>query len=475
MLGQNAGCSPNASFESSPNFKIEFDAEPHLFDGSGDWLSCGFGKTDNSNLSPISPSGLGAVFFTHKGFQLFEGEKLLGTSWEVPTNGPFHVTITASTADFDNGDPAYCSVFINGKPMPIVANTTTYSYNLGDGFVKNYVTLFSSNGAGNQPSLVDNFSIKEGKGVVTVHPWTGDNDSMIIDDSDVEYTHLVNLSGDDVTINQHDFIGTGILTNQGFENGDPHYTTSTWALIDAISSLIAWIPETPLVPNLTGGSSTLGRFGVVGVGSPAIMLSGLTPNSSNTLYIYSFAHDVGSEITFPSSFGGGVDLIDVDQYGQNNGIIIQYDYIADKNGRFTVAAVPEIEHLRFFICGFANIETGVQVPKLDVDSMLCFGLSGLQTLPLGIANIGGGIVDGTISGLEDPFSLSSNSYFAVPGTNSDVSVTFSPTDERDYTNVITLTGNGGTAEVTLTGSGIPEPCLFIIYNLLFIIYYLKRK
>ena len=470
MLGQNAGCSPNASFESSPNFKIEFDAEPHLFDGSGDWLSCAFGKENNSNLSPISPSGLGAVFFTHSAFQLFEGEKLLGTSWNVPTNEPFHVTITGSSDSIGESDPAYCSVFINGMPITILNDSiSTYSHTMVSGFVKNYITLFSSNGASNQPSLVDNFSVKQAPGVVTVHPWTDDSDSLIIDDSSVKYTHLVNLSGDDVTINQHQFIGTGILTNQGFNNGDPHYTTSTWALVDAGDYLVAWTPDPPTpipVPNLSGGSSTLGQFGVIGIGSPAVVLSGLTPNSSNTIYIYSFSHDTGSEIIFPSSCGGTVEKIDVDQYGSLNGIIIQYDYIADEDGNFSIAAVPEMSHLRFFICGFANRETGVSEPQLYVDNLLAFGETPLKTLPLEIANIGGGIVDGTISGILSPFSLATNLYYAVPGTNDSISVTFSPTEERDYTNIITLTGNGGTAEVTLIGSGIPEPGIIWIAGLL---------
>ncbi len=476
MLGQNAGCSPNTSFESSDKFNIEFDVELHNFDTSSDWLSLALGKDGQSSLLPDSESGLAAVFGADGTFKFYNGATLLHSEANaVPTAQELHVLVTASTDEFGEGEDAYCSVFVNGTPIPNSFNgNNKYAYTLAGGFDNNYVTMYNYNNAGTLPSLVDNLKISHAPtNVVTVHPWTGDTDSLI--DPIKEYTHLVNISGDDVTLNGHEFIGTGILTNQGFGNGDPHYTTSTWALIDAANYLVAWVPEPPPSPNLTGSSFGLGQFGVIGLGSPAVVLSGLTPNSSNTLYLYSWAREDSTEITFPSSYGGAVETIDVDQYGQLNGIIIQYDYIADENGIFTVTMVPDIDHMRYFISGFANIETGMQVPQIDVDSMLCFGETALNILPLEIANIGGGIVDGTISGIEEPFSLSTNWYYAVPGTNADVFVTFSSTEERDYTNTITLTGNGGTTEVTLTGSGIPEPYLFIIYYLSFIIYYLRKK
>ena len=463
LLGQNSGCSPLMSFESSDKFNIEFDVKLHNFDGSADWLSLSLGNENQSSILPDDTTGLGALFLADGTFQFYAGTTLLHTQANaIPAAQEFHVFITTSTDEFGEGDPAYCSVFVNGTPIQNSVNVNNkYAYTLANGFAKNYVNIYNNNYIGTSPSLIDNFVISYAPtNVVTVHPWTGDADSLI--DETKEYTHLVNIDGEDVTINTHTFIGTGILTNQGFNNGDPNITTSTWALIDASNYMNFW-PDT-VSPNLPGSSLELGRFGAIGAGSPALVLSGLTPNSSNTLYLYSWARETGSEITFPSSYGGAVDSIDVDQYGQGNGIIIQYDYIADANGKFTVAAVPEIDNLRFFICGFANRETGSQNPEIDVDNMLAFGedIENPKSLPMEIANIGGGIVSGIITGIEEPFSLSTNIYYAVPGTNDIISVTFTPTAEGVYTNVITLSGNGGAAEITLIGSGIPEPCLFII-------------
>ena len=49
-LAPNSGCSPNNSFQAASNFKIEFDVNVHNSDGSVDWVSCSFGKDDNSDM-----------------------------------------------------------------------------------------------------------------------------------------------------------------------------------------------------------------------------------------------------------------------------------------------------------------------------------------------------------------------------------------------------------------------------------------
>jgi len=364
LLGQNSGCSPDMSFENSGNFMIEFDAEPHLFDGSGDWLSCSFGKDDQSSLSPISSSGLGAVFFTHKGFQLFAGETLIGTSWNVPTNNAFHVAITASTEGFDDSDPAICSVFINNLPMTIgEGDSRNFSYELLTGFVKNYVTLYSFNGSGSQPSLVDNFSVKETSAKLTVHEWT-DNASSQIDPVE-EYTHLVNLNGDDVEINGHTFIGTGFLTNCSpqpfcaYPNGAPEITKTNWAIVTS-ADWLGFYNLSASNSQISGTSEELAKhFVLSGRGSEAIQLFGLTPYSSNTMFVYSQAFENGNrDAYFTSTAGNVIDIVNMDEYGVGGGIIVQYDYIASKEGEFTLA-INGAETHSYHVSGFANIETGI--------------------------------------------------------------------------------------------------------------------
>jgi len=246
-------------------------------------------------------------------------------------------------------------------------------------------------------------------------------------------------------------------------------TTNGWTITDPYA-WVAFRTET-VSSSLSGGSGEIGEYGVIGAATIAVTLHGLTPNSSNTLYLYTQVR-VGSDLTdilFQNSYFGGGDFIDVDQFGEASGMIIQIDYVADENGKIIVMASPEDFDNRFFLCGLANIETAASEPEINVDCSLDFSevvIAGNKSLPIEIRNIGGGEVDGTVSGYAAPFSLATNSYYAVPATNDSISVTFSPDEGIAYTNVITLTGNGGTAQVTLYGTGVPEPGIIWIVGLL---------
>ena len=61
----------------------------------------------------------------------------------------------------------------------------------------------------------------------------------------------------------------------------------------------------------------------------------------------------------------------------------------------------------------------------------------------------------------------------VPGTSSTFKIIFDPVESGTINGNISIANNDENPFVfAVTGEGIPEPCLFIIYNLLFIIYYL---
>ena len=476
----NSGCSPNNNFQASSNFKIEFDVNLHNLDGSVDWLSCAFGKDENSDLWPVSDSGLATLFAANSGFQMFDGENQIATFSAVPTNKQLHVLITANTLAYDEEDPVYCSIFVDGVPQnvgnPDVDNHHMFYYTkLGD-FNKNYVTFFNFNSAGSTtPSLIDNFKITASPtNYITFHQWTGDSDSMI--DETKTYTHLANFNGPDVEINTKTFIGTGIITNN-----DVSYegmTTNGWTITDPY----AWVAfRTETVSSLlSGGSGEIGEYGVIGAATIAVRLHGLTPNSSNTLYLYTQVRvgAAGTYTLFQNNYFGAGEFIDVDEFGDGSGMIIQVDYVADENGEIIVMASPESFNNRFYLCGLANIETAASEPEINVDCSLDFGevvIAGSKTLPIEIRNTGGGEVDGTISGYASPFSLATNNYYAVPAANDSVSVTFEPDEGIAYTNIITLTGNGGTAQVTLYGTGVPEPGIIWIVGLLELWIIWRRK
>ena len=98
-----------------------------------------------------------------------------------------------------------------------------------------------------------------------------------------------------------------------------------------------------------------------------------------------------------------------------------------------------------------------------------------SNLVLTVRNIGTAWFEGSVSNLMDP-PFSDNgfgTYSFVPGDQTNITFTFAPNLDGYYTNDITCTG-GGNINVKLIGTAVPEPCLFIIYYLSFIIYY-RRK
>lgn len=108
-------------------------------------------------------------------------------------------------------------------------------------------------------------------------------------------------------------------------------------------------------------------------------------------------------------------------------------------------------------------------PVISVPSTLDFGevvIGDSTNLPLPISNIGGGVLSGQITAVTAPFSVVGADSYAIPGGDSSMhTLSFAPGAEGVYTNIATLTGGGG-ATVTLIGTGIPEPALWVTALLL---------
>ncbi len=483
-LGQSSGSSPNHGFTESGNFNIKFDVKPDMLGGSADWASIAFGKSDQDSFFPVSSSGLANIFYSHGWMHTYSGENMVGNTFGIPIAEELHVMITVGTLDFEN-EPASFSTFINNQPV-IVDSTTLenlgmplYGYVRSGGFFNNYVTLYNNGAVSTEPSVFDNLSIYPAPDSVKTYQWTDDADSLV--NSSKTYTHKINLNGDDVTINDVTFHGTGF--NPGiYNNGDPMITTSTWALT-ASGPVVAFHDSPPGANLLTGSSHDLANFFAYPHGSFGFHLSGLEPYSSNIFYVYTIGFETGiREGWFSSSYGGAITKVNQDLYDLGGGIIITYDYVASEDGEFSVSITPANlstgSTACFHVSGFANVKTGEPNPKTVVDCIINFGevaVGDNKILPMEIENEGGGTVFGTITGDILPFSLDTNVYSATAATSDIINVEFEPDTESVYTNVISLIGNDGTTQVMLTGTGVPEPCLFIIYNLLFIIYYLKER
>jgi len=103
-------------------------------------------------------------------------------------------------------------------------------------------------------------------------------------------------------------------------------------------------------------------------------------------------------------------------------------------------------------------------PLISATNVLNFGEVGIgetTNLPLVIRNIGFGVLSGQITAVSAPFSIAGASEYAIPaGSTSVHTLTFQPSAEGSFTNLAILTGGGG-ATVTLLGTGIPEPALWL--------------
>jgi len=370
-LGQDSGASPNHSFTESPKFKIEFELKPHNLDGSADWCSIGVGKEDQSSFSPSSDSGFGNLFYANGTFQTYSGDTLVGDVTGLPTSEQLRVVISAQSEDFDY-EPATLAVFVNDMPMVVdsttlpVAGMTFYDYVRSGGFYdENYVTFFNNNDVSSSSSAIDNLIVMPAPKAVTTHQWTGDADSLI--DPNNDYTHKVNLNGDELTINGVTFEGTGYLTNV-FANGAPEMTKTNWA-ITASGNAVGFFTGEPESNFVTGISHDLAKHFAFPHGSFGFQLSDLTPYSSNTMYIYTVGFDpkgAGRIGQFASSYGGAITNIDMDLFDKGGGLIVQYDYIASRDGKFSLAISPGKRNPGdtpcFHVSAFANIETGVPEP-----------------------------------------------------------------------------------------------------------------
>jgi len=474
QLGVNSAVSPNYSFTDSGNFKIEFDVVPHDLNKTNEWVALCFGKSDQNDLFPVSPSGAGLVFFGHNGFNAFDGETLVGSSSSgVPNDVPLHIVLTASTVDFEN-EPLQYSAFANGIPMKVDNAKVGYIYNDTSGFDNNYISLYNYNYATTNKSLFDNLKIAKVENSVSATNWLTDSDMLPMNPS--KTTHAVNINGLSVNINGVDFIGTG--TNFGsYANGSAILNSNGWELIAAGGSVGFHNAQT--VTNLvTGNSKTLMEYFAYFSGAGALKLSDLTPYSTNVISLYSYGWGNpgdGRFIFFSSSSGGSITNIDQDSFGLGTGIIIRQSYVADKNGKCTFVFSPVII-AGFHLSGFSNEEISAPQAEIDVPQKLDFGeivVGNSTTLQLEIMNVGSGVVSGAISSVTAPFSLASDSYFATSETSDIINVTFSPSSEENYSETITLNGSGGNADVILTGTGVPEPVL-IYYLSLIILLFLKN-
>ena len=482
LSGAGASCSPNQSFVNYNNFKIEFDIEP-----GNEGTAISFGKS-SKNAPPSSPGGMGLVFYGNGRYDVYDNGSLLAVITNPAAIGVMHVLISVSTLDFEY-ESANVALFVNGQPLPLekywLNNTNSvppdwyeigwryrYIYNKGNGFGKNFISFYNFGGNG----VIDNLIIEGAKTNSSLYSWSDDSNSRINPDNN--YSHIVNLCSDtDVTVNSVLFSGAGKTSSVFVANGNPTLVGTNWAAIDSDGAFEQDYPWTVDDVTPPSGVANEGRQLLEDVlfdkyGDYYLELD-VTPGVSNVFTFY--RHAWLDDETFQTIANDGGAPKEFTYGAAGSGGIIEYKYLAPADGKFRIVVSPART-----ISAFSNYEiTNKIAPILKTIDSLDFGeiVQGeSKTLLLPVFNLTAGIVSGVFNGLSAPFSFSTvSNYFAKPESPDFVNITFSPLVDGDFSNIVSLTGSGGSTPVELKGAAIPEPCylLFIIYQLLFINY--RRK
>ena len=101
----------------------------------------------------------------------------------------------------------------------------------------------------------------------------------------------------------------------------------------------------------------------------------------------------------------------------------------------------------------------VSPPSLDFGRVL---LNDSATLSFQVANLGGSILTGSVTGSELFTINESPSLNLQPGQTGSVSVTFAPVDGGSFTNAVVFSSNGGNSTNVVTGYGVTPAQLYVV-------------
>jgi hypothetical protein len=166
--------------------------------------------------------------------------------------------------------------------------------------------------------------------------WSNNADSLISDAKN--YTHKINLnSSTAVIVNNVTFPANTSGTLSG----------SNWSLnSDNTNGSFGWI-QGMKGNNLSGSCSNLVENFCFenSAGNPnptSVDLTGLIPNKEYIFSVYSRGFEAGGRASlFTAADGGGRNIIAQNEFGQDNGQIVRYKYIADPGGTFSIILKPQ--------------------------------------------------------------------------------------------------------------------------------------
>ena len=192
-------------------------------------------------------------------------------------------------------------------------------------------------------------------GVVSISPWSTNSETGI--SSSKSYSHSINFGGnrnpayDGVTFNTVNRSGESI---DGSAYNFSLTSDSSFGAVGGIGSNLEDGFSSEIVNDMvypTGGAM-------------ALTLTGLVPNSSGRLTLYSIGWENGDRISL--IYGDDMEapglndsnyLVNQDEYGQGNGVLVYYDYIAPASGVLNIY-FQSVSGGSWHFYGFSNDFTG---------------------------------------------------------------------------------------------------------------------
>ena len=248
-------------------------------------------------------------------------------------NGPF---LEFST---DAGEPAVSA------QVTLVGGSNPYKY-VGFDFTatntSHVINIANTINSGDHTLLIDDVTIATSTGAWSFGPWQDDATSGV--DSAYLYTHAVNFASNAVAnINGVPFIPRefnieGRFSATGLDNGFGNRTPN----------------------NVTGNSAGLAKDFRYN-GNTGITLDNLKPNTQYVFTAYGIGFDVSDPraATFSSNLSSEKFTANLNQYGQGNGMRVNYTYTTDALGSPVTINYPSTGAGTFHTSGFSNREAAV--------------------------------------------------------------------------------------------------------------------
>lgn len=277
------------------------------------------------------------------------------TDLVVDTKYTVTAKVTARTGNvpslvFSTDVPGYDPVKLEVTPTGGTNPYKTVAFQFTATATSHLITLTNDRTTGDHTLVLDDVTIAASSTASSwdYSAWTGDGDSGI--DSQYVYTHAVNFAlNPPVTVNGVNFIGR--------EGGTP----GRFLLTDLNVGFGNRIPN-----NVTGDSATLAKDFRYNGANTGITLQNLKPNTEYVFTAYGLAFDAAG-VYRSSSFGSDIPgsdkfSVNLNHYGQGNGIKVTYTYTTDASGTPVVISYPTHGAGSWHTSAFSNREAVASSP-----------------------------------------------------------------------------------------------------------------